>query len=43
MRLRNRGQPAGFSRIAASMIEVAMRRETTKDLGRLSTLLEGES
>lgn len=40
MTLRNRGNPAGFSRVAAPVIELAMRRATTKDLARLKTLLE---
>lgn len=40
MTLRNRGNPAGFSRIAAPVMELAMRRATTKDLARLKTLLE---
>lgn len=40
MTLRNRGDPSGFSRVAAPMIERAMRRATTKDLARLKALLE---
>jgi hypothetical protein len=40
MTLRNRGNPAGFSRIAAPVMELAMHRATTKDLARLKTLLE---
>jgi len=40
MTLRNRGNPAGFSRVAAPVMELAMRRATTKDLARLKTLLE---
>ena len=39
MRLRNRGEPSGFSRIAAPMIARAIRR-ATKDLERLKQLLE---
>ena len=42
MTLRNRGTPSGFSRIAAPVLEQAMRRATTKDLARLKSLLEGE-
>lgn len=42
MTLRNRGNPSGLSRVAAPMMERAMRRATTKDLARLKTLLEGE-
>jgi hypothetical protein len=37
---RNRGNPAGFSRFAASVMERAMRRATTKDLARLMVMLE---
>lgn len=40
MTLRNRGNPSGFSRVAAPMMERAMRRATTKDLARLKALLE---
>ena len=40
MTLRNRGNPAGFSRFAAPVMELAMRRATTKDLARLKALLE---
>lgn len=39
MTLRNRGTPSGFSRIAAPMLERAMRRATTKDLDRLKAIL----
>lgn len=40
MTLRNRGQPAGFARMAAGVIEAAMRRANDKDLARLRSLLE---
>jgi hypothetical protein len=40
MELRNRGEPAGFSRLAAPMLAGAMRRANRKDLARLKTLLE---
>jgi uncharacterized membrane protein len=40
MTLRNRGTPAGFAKLTAPMVERAMRRATTKDLGRLRHLLE---
>jgi uncharacterized membrane protein len=40
MSLRNRGTPAGFSRVATPVIERAMRRATTKDLKRLKAMLE---
>ena len=41
MTLRNRGNPSGFSRVAAPVLEAAMRRATTRDLARLKQLLEG--
>jgi uncharacterized membrane protein len=40
MRLRNRGEPAGFKRIAAPLMERAMRRANAKDLLRLKQILE---
>lgn len=40
MTLRNTGEPAGFARMAAPVMERAMRRATTKDLARLKSLLE---
>jgi len=40
MTLRNRGEPAGFSRLAGPVLAAAMRRVNRKDLGRLKTLLE---
>jgi uncharacterized protein YndB with AHSA1/START domain len=40
MTLRNRGEPSGFSRLAAPFMEAAMRRANTKDLARLKALLE---
>jgi uncharacterized membrane protein len=40
MRLRNRGQPSGFSKLAAPMMEAAMRRANRKDLEQLKALLE---
>jgi uncharacterized membrane protein len=40
MRLRNRGQPSGFSKVAAPMMEAAMRRANRKDLEQLKALLE---
>lgn len=36
MRLRNRGEPSGFSRLAAPLMTKAMRGAMTKDLVRLS-------
>jgi hypothetical protein len=38
--LRNRGEPSGFSRVAAPMMERAMRRANRKDLQRLKQILE---
>jgi len=40
MTLRNTGNPSGFSRVAAPIMQRAMRRATTKDLARLKALLE---
>jgi uncharacterized membrane protein len=40
MRLRNRGEPAGFSRIATPMMSLAIKRATAKDLRRLKGILE---
>ncbi len=41
MRLRNTGEPAGFSRLAAPMVARAMRRAMRRDLARLKERLEG--
>jgi len=43
MVLRNRGTPAGFSKLAAPLTASAMRRANKKDLARLKGLLEGPS
>jgi len=42
MTLRNRGEPSGFSKIAAPLMAAAMRRANRKDLARLKALMEGE-
>ena len=41
MTLRNRGEPSGFSRIAAPVVARAMRRANERDLTRLKQVLEG--
>jgi uncharacterized protein YndB with AHSA1/START domain len=40
MTLRNRGEPAGFARIGAPAMALAMRRANRKDLAQLKSLLE---
>jgi uncharacterized membrane protein len=40
MTLRNRGEPSGFSKIVAPMMEAAMRRATQNDLRKLKEILE---
>jgi len=40
MTLRNRGEPSGFARITAPVMERAMTRATRKDLARLKSILE---
>ena len=40
MTLRNRGEPAGFKRVAGPLMARAMRRANEKDLARLKQILE---
>ena len=40
MRLRNRGEPAGFARVLAPFMAGAVRRANRKDLARLKRVLE---
>jgi hypothetical protein len=43
MTLRNRGEPAGFSRLYAPVLAAAMRRANRRDLEQLKTILEAET
>jgi len=40
MTLRNRGEPSGFSKLAAPLMASAMRRANRKDLAHLKAVLE---
>ena len=41
MTLRNRGEPAGFGKVAAPVLAAAMRRANDKDLATIKRVLEG--
>jgi uncharacterized protein YndB with AHSA1/START domain len=43
MTLRNRGEPAGFGRVAAPVMAAALRRANEKDLANLKRILERQS
>lgn len=40
MTLRNRGEPTGFSKVAAAVMQPAMRRANRKDLANIKRVLE---
>ena len=40
MTLRNRGEPAGFAKVAGPVMARAMRRANGQDLRRLKAILE---
>jgi uncharacterized protein YndB with AHSA1/START domain len=40
MTLRNRGEPSGFTKVAAPVLAAAMRRANRKDLARVKEILE---
>jgi hypothetical protein len=40
MTMRNRGEPSGFAKVGAPVMARAMKREMSRDLERLSRILE---
>ena len=40
MTLRNRGEPSGFSKVTAAVMQPAMRRANRKDLATIKRILE---
>jgi hypothetical protein len=42
MTLRNRGEPAGFAKVAGPVMAAVMRRANEKDLARLKEILESQ-
>ena len=42
MTLRNRGEPAGFSKVLAPLMKPAMRRANRKDLAKIKLILEAQ-
>jgi hypothetical protein len=42
MTLRNRGEPAGFPRLAAPLIAAAIRHANHKDLSKLCAVLQAQ-